>query len=500
MPLPAPLSGASVHLVGIKGTGMSAFAEVLVHRGAAVSGSDVAEVFYTDRLLSAIGITPAVGFDATHLPQAVDAVIYSAAYDPATNPELVAAASRGIPILSYSEALGALSEEARALGNPSVAVAGVHGKTSTTALLGTLLKELRLPATVVVGSAVTSFGGSATFVGGSEMLVAETCEYRRNFLSFSPSVLLLTSVEADHLDYFRDYEDVRAAFVEFGTRLSPGGLVVYCTDDAGAKEAVDRLCARRDDIRTVRYGFAEEADFSIRDYQMVPGCGPGLPAGAQRFRVVPIDAEFELHVPGRHMVQNAAGALAVLLSAGLSGEATANGLSLSEGLVSRLVSGLGRYGGSTRRSEHLGIASGIQFVDDYGHHPSAIRKTLEAYREFYGARRLIVDFMSHTYSRTAALLDEFATCFDAADVVILHKIYASAREQYNGTIAGKDLAEAVGRHHPDTHFFPEVMDAMSFCKELLAEGDLFVTLGAGNNWALGRELFEYFSNKVVHSI
>lgn len=489
MPLPATLSGASVHLVGIKGTGMSALAEVLSRRGADLSGSDVAEIFYTDRLLAAIGLRPKVGFSADNLPKNLDAVIYSAAYDPDSNPELLAAAERKIPMLSYSEALGALSQEACRTGAPRIAVAGVHGKTTTTALLGTIMRHLGVPGTVVVGSAVPSFGGSATYNGGSDALVAETCEYRRNFLSFSPSMLIVTSVEADHLDYFRDYDDILRAFVEFGTQLSEGGTLIYCADDPGAVEVASRVAQRRGDIRRISYGFTRKADFSVDTLEMDHETTAGGVRGIQRFLLSGYPQQFTLSVPGRHMVQNAVGALATLFSQPLLASFALNHASVAQGLST--------FAGTARRSEHLGSAGGIQFIDDYGHHPTSIEKTLEAYRDFYRADRLVVDFMSHTYSRTAALLDRFARAFTSADIVILHKIYASAREHFSGTIDGKDLADAVAAHHPAVHYVPEVLDALPLCRELLRPGDLFVTLGAGNNWVLGRELFSHFSRETV---
>ncbi len=497
MPLFGSLEGAPIHLVGVKGTGMAALAEVLVHRGAVVSGSDVAEAFYTDALLAAIGVVPQVGFAEEHLPPDTVLVVYSAAYDPQTNPELLAAARCGVPLLTYTEALGALSTEAQGAGKPTVAISGVHGKTSTTALLGTLIRGLEIPGTVIVGSAVGSFGGSATYTGGSEVLVAETCEYRRNFLAFSPSVLVITAVEADHLDYYRDYADVLSAFVAFGERLPPGGLLVYCRDNAGACEAAAEITARRGDLRSVSYGFRDEADVSIRDYALTTEETPEGPRGVQEFRIDGVDGLLRLRVPGKHMVENSAAAIAVLQKESTLRRYLQDAESGSA--ATKIAGALAPFSGTARRSEHLGAVGGVQFVDDYGHHPTAIRKTLETYRQFYGAERLIVDFMSHTYSRTAALLEEFARAFDAADVVILHKIYASARERFSGSISGEDLATAVRRHHSAVHYFPEVLDALPFCEELLQPGDLFVTLGAGNNWVIGRELRSRFSKKAVHT-
>lgn len=257
--------GLRVHMTGIKGTGMAALAEVLHHRGAAISGSDVADVFYTDTILRNIGITPFVGFTGDHVDKDVELLIYSAAYDE-ENPERAEASRRGIPQLSYNELLGSLSRDVR-----SIAISGVHGKTTTTAMIGMMVDRWGLPATVVVGSAVSGFGGTATIVRGDELFIAETCEYRRHFLHFHPDLVVITSVEADHLDYFRDASDVMDAFTELTSRLPEGGAVVYCADDEGACIVADRAGQTRSDIRLYPYGFSTDGEGGISEYRGVPG-------------------------------------------------------------------------------------------------------------------------------------------------------------------------------------------------------------------------------------
>ena len=466
---PETFSRRRVHMTGVKGTGMAALAEILVGEGARVTGSDVEERFFTDTLLEKIGIVPAIGFSPDHVPQDTEFLVYSAAYD-AGNPERRAAIDRGIPQYSYTEMLGALSRN-----RPSLAVSGVHGKTTTAALVGTIARAAEIPATVVVGSAVPSFGGSATLRQGTDFLVAETCEYRRHFLDFWPSVVLITSVEADHLDYYRDAEDVQHAFEEFCQRLPSGGTVVYCADDHGAVQTVDSVRASRSDLQFLPYGFTVTGDGAVSE--------PRIDSGTQHFSLT-LDAKqskWTIPVPGRHVVADAAGAVRALTA--LIGVPDA-------GDLIRWQRGVASFAGTRRRSEILGEEHGILVVDDYAHHPRAITTTLEGYRAFWPDRRLVVDFMSHTYSRTAALLEDFALAFSAAAVVFLNDIYASARETNREDVCGEDLAEAVSKHHGDVRYVPDFDQARRDILSELRWGDIFVTMGAGDNFRIARRVLD----------
>lgn len=467
--LPASLTGFRVHLVGIKGTGMSALAEVLSSRGALVTGSDTAEIFYTDAVLRKLSIPFTEGFGAANLPEDAQLVIHSAAYSREENPELAAAASRDIPILSYPEALGALS-----FGADSSGISGVHGKSTTTALCGLILKAWCFPATVLVGAEVPDFGGRSTLVQGARYFVAETCEYRRHFLNFRPARIVMTSIEPDHLDYFRDLDDVLDAFVSYGLRLVEGGTLIYCADDPGASTAAARISERRPDVRLVPYGRSAAGDWRV--------VAEEEGSGEVGFSLAGCTTRFALHVPGAHTVLNAVAALAVCSILWVREKGTAP---VDFGSAAEALAG---FRGSRRRSEVVGEAGAVLFLDDYAHHPTAIRRTLEGMRRFYPGRRLVVDFMSHTYSRTRALLAEFGASFAAADVVILHRIYASAREKNDSGVSGRDLLEQARRHHPNVHYFEEPMDALPFLLSELRHGDIMVTMGAGDNWKLGREL------------
>jgi UDP-N-acetylmuramate--alanine ligase len=464
------LRGSRLYLIGIKGTGMSALAELLLSEGASVSGSDVEERFYTDEILEKNAIPVHQGFDPANVPAEADLVIYSPAYDPATHPELVRTRELGHRMLEYTAALGEYSASI-----PLAGVSGIHGKTTTTAMLGTLIRELDLPGKVLVGSAVSNFGGHPTFSNGDDFFVAETCEYRRHFLDFSPRHILVTSIEADHLDYFADEADVRAAFREYLDKLPAGGSAVYCADDPGASETLEAFAAARPDVKVIPYGFSADGQYSLE--QLPPR------DRAQCFRIGGFADEFVLPYPGRHSLRNAAGALALLgsiLGMDAAELERAHGTALRRALAS--------FSGTSRRSEIIADAGGIRIIDDYAHHPTAIRSTLAGFRELYPSARIAVDFMSHTYSRTSALLEEFAASFSDADLVILNDIYASARETNHSGISGLTLYEQTAARHSLVRYETDFDKAADFAYHWLRAGDLFITMGAGNNWRIGRIL------------
>lgn len=469
--------GLNIFMVGIKGTGMTALAEVLKSYGANISGSDRDEVFYTDSILKRRGIPYIEKFSKDNLKRNTDIVVYSTAYSLKTNPELKAASEWNIPIFSYPQMLGKLSEKSDSTG-----ISGVHGKTTTTALTGVLVKALKLNATVIAGSEIHDFGDSCILVQGSKYLIAETCEYKRHFLDFNAERIVITSVEEDHLDYYRDIEDIYSAFETYGRRLPFRGTVIFNNDDAGAREASTRILKRRNDLVFIPYGVSAEGDFKIT--------GLEEKAGEIFFRLNCMEQVFKLHIPGLHSVGNTAAALAVVSSLMKKEE-----LEINNEVEKLLADALSSFRGSKRRSEIIGEASEILFMDDYGHHPTEIRKTLEGIKKFYPGKRIVADFMSHTYSRTKALMPGFGKAFESADMVVLHKIYASAREENKGDITGEDLFKEVKKNHNKVSYFKEVLDAYDYLKKALKAGDLFITIGAGNNWRLGRKLYSYFKNR-----
>lgn len=507
--LPENLNNVHIHFVGIKGTGMAALVEILFHAGAVITGSDVAERFYTDEILEKLGLK-ALQFSEENITDKIDYVIYSSAYKLDKNPDLIAAVRKNIPCLLYTEALGSYSERAYSCG-----ICGVHGKTSTTGLTGTILKELPLAVQVLAGSVINSFGGTCTYTsplakenkGLKNIFVAETCEYQRHFMSFCPQKIILTSVEPDHQDYYPTYEDIRNAFVDYICKLPQNGTLIYCADDKGAVETAGIARNKRPDIKLIPYGTKAEGDynltfknvenekniFSLKLFENTDGTSQN--------DINSKSGDFFLRVPGRHEVMDAAAATALCCE--LLKDAGKNPLDL----YNEIAAGLSNFAGGKRRSEvvaRIKSKSGndVVIVDDYGHHPTAVKTTLEGFRDFYKGRKIIVDFMSHTYSRTQALLKEFAACFGSADEIILHKIYSSARENPSDfTITGRTLFEEVIKTGIDknrVHYFEEILDAESFVREELEkplspeykDGYLFVTMGAGDNWKLGKKISE----------
>ncbi len=473
--LPSDIRGKHIYFIGIKGTGMTALAEIFLSRGAHISGSDTVEKFYTDKILNSLKIPFMEGFSEENIPVNIDFVVHSAAYSKENNIEMSFLSTKDIPVLEYTEALGQLSGTMISCG-----IAGVHGKTTTTSIAGTLLKHLNLPVTTLVGSGVNSFGGRSSYVGGDKYFVAETCEYKRHFLHFHPEIIILTNIETDHMDYFKDYDDIEDSFISYMKLLPSGGRLIYCSDDKGSREAASKLNKIRPDIRQIAYGETALSPYRItlskkRD-------------GLNAFRLEGFDCEFKLKIPGKHLVLDSAAAIALTVS-----------ILEKEGRIpdiEGIADGLTFFTGSKRRSEIKGEHEGILFMDDYGHHPTEIVTTLKGLKDFYPGKRIIVDFMSHTYSRTEALFSGFASCFSNADIVVLHKIYSSAREKEamkkKGSINGKSLFDETKKNHNNVHYFHELEESINFYTKLLQKDDLFITIGAGNNWEIGEQLIKYY--------
>lgn len=471
----APVFLADIHrifMVGIKGTGMCALAELLVSKGKHISGSDVQEEFYTDSILKKLAI-PVLPFAEQNINADIDLIIFSAAYKPDSHPELLAAQKCSIPLMTYPQALGAFSKL-----QPSCGIAGVHGKTTTTAICGTIAAALKIPATVLAASAVKSFGDKSTLILGDDFFIAETCEYRRHFLNFNAQIIVVTSIEPDHQDYYPDYDSIYAAFLEYGLSLPQNGCLVFCADDSGALALSNDIAQKRPDIKLIPYGFSCDGDFKITKK-------PNH-AGIFALDIFP-DHFFSLRIPGLHIMLDAVAAIAVC-SAILENLV---GIPRSQQNAADFMKGIAAFSGSKRRAEIIGEVSGIMFMDDYAHHPTAIKMTLQGLKDFYPGRRLVVDFMSHTYSRTQALFADFATAFTDADVLILHDIYPSAREKApeEWKVSGLALFNAVAKNSPSVKYFSKPLDAFTWIDDQLRSGDLFITLGAGDNWVLSQELF-----------
>lgn len=482
-------SNKNVHIIGIKGTGCAALVGILLQQNCRITGSDGSDFYFTSTLLDNLGITYHQQFSADNIPPDTDLIIHSAAYGE-NNVEMKEAQRRNLPIYSYPAALGHLSA-----AYYSVAITGVHGKTTTSALCGVIAKAMndhyQLGANILVGSAVPNFDDQAVLLypSGGDIFIAETCEYRRHFLHFHPKVILLTSIEWDHQDYFTTPQDVHAAFMELCEKLPQAGTLICCADDKGVQALLKDLAPKRPDLQIIQYGFSAHGS----KYQILSSNVRRIQDSVmQECRIAAWEQPFHLQIPGRHNTQNATGAIALcehLMQ-------RKNPSIAMKDWMPQAMHALTEFRGTKRRAEIIGHERDILIMDDYGHHPTAMASTLSGIKDFFQPKRLVVSFMSHTYSRTAAQIDEFAQSLDEADVLILHKIYGSARENFHGSVDGRTLFEKCQNLQPQrqAYYVEEPMDALPLLENILQPGDLFLTLGAGSNFHLSHALFKEWTS------
>ncbi len=423
------LSAKRVHVIGIGGIGLSALAQYFAHHGARVIGSDSSESPVAAHLRTQ-GITVFIGHRKEQLSPDTELVLYSVAIAK-DNPELVAAKTLGINILSYPQGLAELTRT-----HDTIAVAGTHGKTTTTAMIGDVLFAASLDPTVIVGS-LMSRTGSNLLVGDGKHFVLEADEYRRAFLNYTPKIILLTNIDVDHLDYYKDLADIQSAFRTFAEKLSAEGVLITDLSSPTILPILSGLSCRVVDWRSF----------------------------------LPQAHTFTLHVPGEHNIWNAACALAVAEELHIS-PSTAEGA-------------LAAFRGTWRRIEEKGTTTnGVTVYDDYGHNPTEIRATLKALHQKYPSRQLTVLFQPHLYSRTKLLLADFATCFADADRVLVTDIYA-AREAPDPSISGEILASEIAKHHPDVTYIGSLEAVMPKLTQLIPPRSLFLTQGAGDGYKVG---------------
>jgi len=452
-----------VHFIGIGGIGMSGIAEILLNLSYAVSGSDLRRTSATDRL-AALGATVFEGHAAANVVGSGVVVASSAVHE--GNPEVAEARARKIPVIQRAEMLAELMRL-----KYGIAVAGMHGKTTTTSMIAAALAAGGLDPTVVVGGRVDALGSNAR-LGKSQYLVAEADESDRSFLRLSPILAVVTNLDREHMDCYRDMEDVERAFVEFMDKVPFYGATTACLDNPLLAEVLPRV--RR---RVLTYGTSPQADFVVRALPLAAASETAAETAAEtqgeaggapirsRFEVAfgaLALGPFELHVPGRHNVLNAAAAVAIATQ-------------LEVG-PARIAQGLREFRGVDRRFQLKGSVGGVAVIDDYGHHPTEIVATLRAAREC-GYRKLHIIFQPHRYSRTRDLLAEFATAFDEADSVQVLDIYAASEDPIAGVTAPA-LVEAIGRR--EVGYSASFEEAASVAATLASEGDAVMTLGAGS--------------------
>ena len=450
-----------IHFVGVGGIGMSGIAELLANLGYAVSGSDARRSAVTDRLES-LGVTVRVGHAAANVGEA-DVVVYSSAVA-SDNPEVVEAAGRRIPVIPRAEMLAELMRL-----RFGIAVAGAHGKTSTTSMVALVLERAGLDPTAVIGGRLSAFGSNAR-LGRGECMVAEADESDRSFLKLSPAVAVITNIDREHMDAYGSFADLQQAFIDFANKVPFYGAVVACADDAELCAVIPKF--RR---RVIRYGIDAVDAALVATGVTLEGYGSRC---AIEWRERPDGAvrrlgELSLQVPGRHSVLNALAAVAV-------------GLEL-EVPFEKIASALGEFRGAERRFEQRGVVNGITVVDDYGHHPTEIAAVLAAARAGK-PKRIVVAFQPHRYTRTRDLMNEFGAALAAADEVVLTDIYAASEPPIPG-VTIEALSAAINAVRPSpVHLVPKLDDVAARVAALARPGDLVITLGAGSIGSLAGNL------------
>jgi UDP-N-acetylmuramate--alanine ligase len=449
-----------VHFVGIGGAGMSGIARIMLARGVPVSGSDSAPSALLDEL-AALGARVTVGHAAQSLGDA-DTVVVSSAIRP-DNPELVAAGQRGLRVLHRAAALASLM-----LGRQGIAVAGTHGKTTTTSMITTVLLDCGAEPSYVIGGILARTGLGAA-PGAGQAFVAEADESDGSFLMLSPAAAVVTCVEADHLDNWADLAQIEAAFATFAGRIAPGGLLVACADDPGARELACRAAQENPALRVLTYGTAARASYRVSDIRprgMATSLTITAVAGTRAHDAGPVAVE--LAVPGAHNALNAAAAFAIAAELGFP--------------AGSIAAGLAAFTGARRRLELKGEADGVTVLDSYAHHPTELAADLAAARDVAAGGRVIALFQPHLFSRTRLFAAEFGAALGQADEALVLDVYA-AREDPEPGVTGRLVSDAVpGRR---AQFLPGRASAPAVVAGLAKPGDLVLTMGAGDVTALG---------------
>ena len=445
-----------IHFIGIGGISMSGLAEILLGEDFIVSGSDAKESPLTDALEKK-GAKIFYGQRASNIGDEVEVVVYTAAIHP-DNPEFACAAQKGLPMLTRAQLLGQIM---RNYDTP-IAISVTHGKTTTTSMVSQILLQADCDPTISVGGILPSIGGNIR-VGNSETFVTEACEYTNSFLSFFPKISIILNIDADHLDFFKDIDDIRCSFRRFAELLPADGALIINADTPHYEDIIRDL-----PCRVITYGLEHDAQYQAADitydkygHASFTVLKDGKKAGS-----------FYLKVPGIHNVSNALAAIALAQLLGISDDVTAKGL--------------GSFTGTERRFQYKGEVAGITIVDDYAHHPTEIQATLHAAQN-YPHKKIWCVFQPHTYTRTKALLPEFAQALTLADHVVLADIYA-AREKNTIGISSQDLQKQILELGTPCEYFPTFDEIENFLLKSCTQGDLLITMGAGDVVNIGEHI------------
>ncbi|MDH3572083.1 MAG: UDP-N-acetylmuramate--L-alanine ligase [Desulfobacteraceae bacterium] len=446
-----------IHFVGIGGIGMSGIAELLLNLGYKVSGSDISSSGITRRLERLGGIV-FKGHSEEQIHGA-DVVVTSSAVGP-ENPEVVAAGRASIPVIPRAEMLAELMRL-----KYSVAIAGAHGKTSTTSIVASVLAKGGLDPTVVIGGKLKSIDSNA-LLGEGDYIVAEADESDGSFLKMSPTIAVVTNIDREHLDYYKGLNHIQEVFLKFIEKIPFYGLAVLCLDNEPIQEIIPNI-----QKRFTTYGMSTQADFMVKDVVF-----EGLRSRFKVYHLGMLLGEILLNLPGIHNVYNSLASIAVGIELDIPFEVIKSALQTAEGVQ--------------RRLEIKGEKKGVTVVDDYGHHPTEIKTTLEAARECWPDRRVVAVFQPHRYSRTQALFDDFTRAFYQSDLLVVLPIYAAGEKEIKG-VDGQALFEEIQRHgHKDVVYVESLESAASHLKTILAPNDILLTLGAGDVWKVGEMLLK----------
>lgn len=447
------LKKTKFHFVGIGGIGMCGLAELLHNMGAKVSGSDLSENANTERLKD-IGIQVFRGHQAENVADA-DVVVYSSAVQ-SGNPEIQSARAKQIPLIPRAEALAEIMRLKR-----GIAVAGTHGKTTTTSMTAAIFLHAKAQPTIVVGGRFDLIKSTA-LLGDGDWLIAEADESDGSFNKLSPEIAIVTNIDSDHMDYYKSFENLQKAFLNFAQKVPFYGLCVVCGDDPQVRALFEGFHKR-----VVFYGFDDANDMVVKGGNGKYELFENTPTGRKKL------GDFEVKVPGQHNALNAVAAMTTGLKAGFSFEVCKEGLAKFEGV--------------DRRFHFKGEKNKIRVYDDYGHHPTEVRATLQGFREKFPDRRVVVMFQPHRYSRTESCWHDFTTCFSQCDELILTDIYAAGETAIPGITSERLAAEV---KHDHAVYLPKNAELGSLIAQKLKSGDVFVTLGAGDGWKVGQEVLE----------
>ena len=449
-----------IHFLGIGGIGVSAIAEIMKDRGVVVSGSDMKESTVTQHLVSK-GIRVYIGHDAANVEDA-DLIVYSNAVS-MDNPEILRAKALGLPVIPRAEALGMLMDEYPV----SVAVSGTHGKTTTTSMVSLILQKANKKPTILVGGILNELH-SNVMIGEKEFFVTEACEYMDSFLHLRPMMEIILNIDSDHLDYFKDINHITESFRKFAEAVPPSGTIIAYDSNPFVKSVTEGLRCR---VRT--FGFNENSDYYAKNIAFDSMGHPSYDLYTKEGYVDRIT----LSVPGEHNVANSLAAIAAVMNLGVHD-------------MDVIKKTLEEFRGTQRRFDIIGQTNGFTIVDDYAHHPTEIRATLSAAQKL-DHNKVWCLFQPHTYTRTLALMDQFADAFTDADVVCLAEIYA-AREKNIYKLSSKTLMEKIKERHPekDVQFFKSFDDIADFVLANASAGDVVITMGAGDIYRVGEMMIE----------